>query len=63
MLNHGVTSVIKPEKVWAILDAVSQFNNTSLNEKLIKRPDYLSNLIGILLRFRQEPFGFISEQM
>ena len=45
--HHGVTNVSKPGKVRVVFDAAAQFDKTSLNEKLLKGPDSLNNLIGI----------------
>ena len=59
MLCHGVTSVNKPSKVRVLFHAAVKFDKTCLNEKLLKGPDYLDNLIGILLRFRPEPYAVI----
>ena len=58
---HGVTNANKPRKVRVEFDAAAQFDKTSLNEKLLKGPDYLNKLIGILLRFRREPYAVISD--
>ena len=49
--HHGVTNVNKPGKVRVVFDAAAQFDKISLNEKLLKGPDYLNMLIGIFLRF------------
>ena len=61
MTNYGVTNVNKPEKVGVVFDAAAQFDKTCLNEKLLKGPDYLNKLIGIIFRFRQEPYIVISD--
>ena len=45
--HHGVTNVSKPGKVRVVFDAAAQFDKTCLNEKLLKCPDSLNNLIGI----------------
>ena len=59
--HRGVTNVNKPGKVKIVFDAAAQFDKTCLNEKLLKGPDYLNKLIGILLRFRREPYAVISD--
>ena len=43
--HHGVTNVNKPGKVCVVFDAAAQFDETYLNEKLLKGPDYLNKLI------------------
>ena len=59
--HHGVTNINKPGKVRVVLDAAAQFDKTCLNEKVLKGPDHLNKLLGILLRFRREPFAVISD--
>ena len=59
--HHGVTNVNKPGKVRGVFDAAEQFDKTCLKKKLLKGPDYLNNLRGILLRFRREPYAVISD--
>ena len=59
--HHGVTNVNKPGKVRVVFDAAAQFDKTCLNEKLLKGRDYLNKLIGIIFRFRQEPYIVISD--
>ena len=54
--NDGVTNVNKSGKVRVVFDAAAQFDKTCLNEKLLKGPDYLNKLIGIIFRFRREPY-------
>ena len=49
--HQGVTNINKPGKVRVFYDAAAPFAKTCLNEKLLKGPDYLNKLIGILLRF------------
>ena len=59
--HHGVTNVNKPGNVRAVFDATAQFDEMCLNEKLLKGPDYLNKLIGILLIFRREQYTVISD--
>ncbi|XP_075157822.1 uncharacterized protein LOC142231088 [Haematobia irritans] len=51
-----VTNKNKNKKriVW---DAAASVENTSLNTMLLKGPDLLNNLLGILLRFRERPIA------
>ena len=51
--HHGVVSKSRPEKVRVVFDASAECESTSLNKQLLKGPDLLSSLIGVLMRFRQ----------
>ena len=43
--HHGVKNVNKPGKIRVVFDAGAKCNNTSLNENLLKGPDYFSKVI------------------
>ena len=38
-----------------VFDCSAQFQGTSLNDVLFQGPDLTNNLVGVLIRFRQEP--------
>ena len=59
--HHGVTNVNKTGKVRVVYDAAAEFNKTSLNKNLLKGPDLLNNLIGILLRFSRERYAVMAD--
>ncbi|XP_062538554.1 uncharacterized protein LOC134206838 [Armigeres subalbatus] len=48
----AVVNPKKPEKVRIIWDAAAKVDDVSLNSKLLKGPDLLSSLPGVLFRFR-----------
>ena len=52
----AVTDIKKPGKIYIVYDAGAKCQNTSLNENLLKGPDLLNNLVGVLLRFREGKF-------
>ena len=47
--HQAVTNINKPGKIRVVFDAGASYENTSLNEKLYKKPDLLNNLAGTLL--------------
>ena len=51
--HHSVVNPNKPGKWRVVFDARALYQNTSLYQNLIKRPDFLNNLIGVLMRFRK----------
>ena len=60
--HHGV---YRPDKkstpLRIVFDPASQYQGTSLNSFLHKGPCLIGNLLGVLLRFREEPIGFIGD--
>ena len=51
--HHPVTNVNKPGKVRRVTNASSVFKGQSLNNNLLTGPDFLCNLTGLIMRFRQ----------
>lgn len=51
----------KPEKIRLVWDAAAKTGNVSLNSLLLKGPDLLSSLPGILCRFRQRKIGITGD--
>lgn len=43
----------KPDKLRIVWDAAAKVQNTSLNTVLLKGPDLIANLTGVLVRFRE----------
>ena len=46
--HHRVKNVSKPGKICVIFDVGAKYNNTSLNENLLKGPDYLRRLACLI---------------
>ena len=42
-------------------DGAAKFNETCLNENLLKRPDLLNNLFSVLLKFRSGRYALTNE--
>ncbi len=55
--HHGVYHKMK-QKIRVVFDCSARFDGTSLNDKLMQGPDLTNNLLGVLLRFRQERIAF-----
>ena len=58
---HSVTNVNKLNKLRIAFDAATKFSNTSLNQHLLKGPDLLNSLIGILPKFRESQYAIIGD--
>ena len=59
--HHAVYHPRKPDKVRVVFDCSARFEGTSLNDKLLQGPDLTNSLIGVLVRFRQEPVAFMGD--
>ena len=61
LCHHAVFNPNKPGKCRVVYDGAFTYEGTSLNSELLKGPDYLPNLAGILLRFRQYPIALVAD--
>ena len=59
--HHGVVNINKPSKVRVVFDAGATYNSTSLNKSLLKGPDLLNNLVGVLTRFRMGRYAVMGD--
>ena len=59
--HHAVTNVSKPYKVRIVFNAGTKAKEKPLNEHLLKGPDFLNNLVGVLLKFRERQFAVIGD--
>ena len=44
-----------------MFDCASQYDNCSLNKQLLKGPDFLNSLLGVLTRFRMEKVAAVGD--
>ena len=51
----------KPGKVRVVFDCAAKFLGVSLNDMLLQGPDLNNNLIGVLMRFREEPVAIVAD--
>nr|XP_057933833.1 uncharacterized protein LOC131132323 [Doryrhamphus excisus] len=58
--HHGVHHSRKG-KLRVVFDCGAVYKGTSLNSQLLQGPDLTSSLIGVLLRFRQEPVAVMAD--
>ena len=59
--HHPVVNPNKPSKIRRVCNAAARFAGNSLNEVLVPGPDLLSDLIGILIRFRLFKIGLSAD--
>ena len=59
--HQSVINPNKPGKLRVLYDAGAQYQNTSLNQNLIKGPDFLNKLVGVLMRFRKGKIAAASD--
>ena len=59
--HHGVRHPSKPEKTRVVFDCSARYGGISLNDELLQGPDLTNNLIGVLLRFREETVAFMAD--
>ena len=53
-LPHAVYHPNKPGKICVVFDLSAEFNGTSINKALLSGPDLTNQIVGVLLRFREE---------
>ena len=58
---HWMTNINKPNRLGVVFDAAATYSGTSFNQNLLKGPDFLSSLIGVLMRFREGQFGIMGD--
>lgn len=59
--HHPVFHPRKPGKVRVVFDCAAKSLGVSLNDMLLQGPDLNNNLIGVLMRFREEPVAVVAD--
>ena len=59
--HHPVFHPQKPGKVRVVFDCSANYANSSLNDQLLQGPDLTNTLIGVPIRFREEPIAFMPD--
>lgn len=59
--HHSVFNPKKPDKVRIVFDCAAEYQGTSLNDQVLQGPDLTNSLVGVLLRFRQEPVAIMAD--
>ena len=58
--HHGFYHPNKPGKI-VVYDLSVEFHETSINKALLSGPDLTNQIVGVLLRFREEQIAFNSD--
>ena len=59
--HHSVYHNKKPDKICVVFNCSAQFHGTSLNNELFQGPDLTNSLVGVLIRFRQDPVAVVGD--
>ena len=59
--HHPVVNPNKPGKVRIVYDCAAKSHGVSLNEELMKGPDLVNRLVGVLLRFRKDKVAIAAD--
>ena len=59
--HQPVTHRLKPGKVRVVFDCAERYEGESLNMQLLQGPDLTNSLVGVLMRFREEPVALVAD--
>lgn len=59
--TFGVYHPKKPDQIQVVFDSSARYEGVSLNDILLKGPALNNTLLGVLLRFRREPFAVTAD--
>ena len=58
--HPGVRNINKPGMARVVFNTGAKFENTCLNDNILKGPDLFNNLLSVLLKFREGRYGVMS---
>ena len=59
--HHGVYHPTKPNKIRVVFDCSVEYAGRSINKELMAGPDLTNQIVGTLIRFRQERIAFVAD--
>ena len=59
--HHGVYHSNKPGKIRMVFDLSAEYKGTCLDKELLPGPDLTNQIIGVLLRFREDHVGIMGD--
>lgn len=59
--HFGIYHPKKPDKIRVVFDSAAECDGISLNRLLLSGPDLRNRLLGVLLRFRQNPVAVVAD--
>ena len=59
--HHPMLHPRKPDKCSLVYDCSAKYRGVSLNDKVHQAPVLTNSLVGVLLRFRQEPIALMAD--
>ena len=59
--HHGVYHPAKPNKICVVFDCSAEYVGRSINKGLIAGPYLTNQIVGTLIRFRQEKIAFVAD--
>lgn len=59
--HHGIYNPRKPDKIRVVFDCSMKYKDYCINHEVLQGPDLTNQLIGVLLRFREEPVAVMGD--
>ena len=59
--HHNVINPNKPDKLRIVFDCAAEYKGVSLNKRVFQGPDLMNNLLGVLLRFRENEVAVMGD--